>query len=157
MNLTEQVTALQSDVSRARGEHYRLVWVAGGTASERSALLHALAEAEDGAFIDVGKKLSTALIEVPAPLRTASVEDCFAACLGESPSAVTCLDHLEILFEPSLRVNPVALVKGASRHTVLVAAWPGDVAAGRIIFGSPDHPSFMDLSEPDIESMVHSI
>jgi len=155
MNLPEKVTELQADVARASGEHYRLVWVAGGTASERSALLRALAEAEDGAFIEVGKKLSTALIEVPAPLRTASVEDCFAACLGESPSVVTCLDHLEILFESSLRINPVTLVTGASRHALLVAAWPGMAHAGRLIFGSPDHPAYMERSKQDLEAIVH--
>ncbi len=56
MNLPEKVTELQADVARASGEHFRLVWVAGGTVSECSALLQALAEAEDGAFIEVGKK-----------------------------------------------------------------------------------------------------
>jgi len=157
MNLPEKVTELQANVARASGEHFRLVWVAGGTLSERSALLRALADAEGGAFIEVGKRLSTALIEVPAPLRTASVEDCFAACLGESTSAVTCLDHLEILFESGLRINPVTLIKSASRHVLIVAAWPGIVDADRLSFGSPDHPAYMELSKQDLEAIVHSI
>lgn len=157
MHLTEKVTEIQADVSRASGEHFRLVWVAGGTALERSALLRVLAEVEDGALIDVGKKLSTALIEIPVPLRTASVAECFAACMGESPSAVTCLDHLEILFEPSLRLNPVSLVQGASRRNVLVAAWPGLAETGRLTFGSIDHPAHMDISEQEIESIVHHL
>lgn len=157
MQLTEKVAELQANVARASCEHFRLVWLAGGTPSERSALLRGLAEAEDGAFVDVGNKLSSSLIEVPVPLRSASVEDCFAACLGESPSAVTCLDHLEILFEPSLQVNPVALIKGASRHAVLVASWPGTVSTGHLFFGASDHPSHMDISEHELESVVHLI
>ena len=155
MQLTEKVTDLQADVARASSEHFRLVWLVGGAISERSALLRRLADAEDGAFVDVGKKLSSSLIEVPVSLRSASVEDCFAACLGESPSAVTCLDHLEILFEPSLRVNPVALIKGASRHAVLVVSWPGTVSTGHLFFGASDHPSYMDISEHELESVVH--
>lgn len=155
MNTSEKITELQADVARASGEHFRLVWLAGGTPAERSALLRGLADAEDGAFVDVGNRLSSSLIEVPVSLRSASVEDCFAACLGESPSAVTCLDHLEILFEPSLRVNPVALVKGASRHAVLVVSWPGTTSPGQLFFGAADHPSHMDISEHELESVVH--
>lgn len=157
MQITEKTTELQADLARASGEHFRLVWIAGGTAAERSALLRALSDAENGRLIDVGKVLSTALIDVPLPLRTASVEDCFVACLGAPPAAVSCLNHLEILFDPSLRTNPVALVRGASRYAVIVAAWPGNVIANRLSFGSSDHPAYMELSEQDIGGIVHFI
>jgi hypothetical protein len=155
MQITDKVTELQADLGRASSEHYRLVWLAGGTDSERYALLRALAETEDGVFVEVGKKLSAALLEVPAPLRTASVEECFAACLGESSGFVACLNHLEILFDPSLRINPVTLVKRASRHALIVAAWPGSTKDGQLTFGSPDHPAFMEPSKQDLESIVH--
>jgi hypothetical protein len=155
MPYSDKIPELQADLARARSEHYRLVWLAGGTDSERSSLLRALAEAEDGVFVEVGKKLSAALLEVPAPLRTASVEECFAACLGESSCPVTCLNHLEILFESSLRINPVTLVKRASRHALIVAAWPGVVDGHGLTFGSPDHPTFMELTRQELESLVH--
>lgn len=157
MQITEKVTELQADLTRACGEHFRLVWVAGGTASERSALLRALSEAEDGVFVAVGKKLSAALIEIPGPFRTASVENCFATCIGESPIGVICLDHLEVLFEPSLRINPVALVQGASRNIPIVASWPGAVTGSRLTFGSPGHPGYKELSKQDLEAIVHII
>lgn len=155
MPYSDKIPELQADLARARSEHYRLVWLVGGTDSERSSILRALAEAEDGVFVEVGKKLSEALIEVPAPLRTASVEECFSACFGEPLPAVTCLDHLEILFEPSLRINPITLVKGASRHAVIVSAWPGMTKDGQLTFGSPDHPAYMEPSKQDLESLVH--
>lgn len=155
MDISYKVTKLQADLARARAEHFRLVWLAGGADSERSALLRALADAEDGIFVELGKKLSEALLEVPAPLRTASVEECFAACFGESSCPVTCLNHLEILFESSLRINPVTLVKRASRHALIVAAWPGLTKDGQLTFGSPDHPAFMEPSKQDLESLVH--
>jgi hypothetical protein len=157
MQLTEKVSELQSDLTRACGEHFRLVWVVGKTASERTALLRALSESKDGVFIDLGKKLSAALIEIPVPLRTASVENCFAACITESSKGVIFLDHLEVLFEPSLRINPVALVKGVSRNIPIVASWPGAVSGNRLTFGSPDHPGYKELSEQDLEAIVHII
>lgn len=157
MNLPEKIAELQADVARARGEHFRLVWLAGGSPSERSALLRAFAEAEDGVFVELGKKLSSSLLEVPVPLRTASVEECFAGCLAESPGDVTCLDHLEILFEPSLLINPVSLIKGTSRHALIVASWPGTVGQGCLLFGPPDHPTHLKVAERDLESIIHLI
>jgi len=157
MNLSEKVTQLQADVARARRAHFRLIWVAGGSPSERTAVLRATAEAENGVFVELGKKLSSLLLEVPVPLRTASVEECFSGCLAGSCGDVTCLDHLEILFEPSLLINPVSLIQGKSRHTILVAAWPGTVAQGYLLFGPPDHPAHLKVAERDLESIVHFI
>ncbi len=157
MDLSEKNTELQADVARARGEHFRLVWVAGGSSSERTALLRAMAEADGGVFVELGKTLSRALLEVPAPLRTASVEECFAACLGGSSYTCICLDHLEILFEPSLRINPLTLVKRASRHALIVAAWPGTAEDGHLIFGPTDHPAYMEPSKQDLEAIVYFI
>jgi hypothetical protein len=157
MNLSEKVAELQADVARARREHFRLVWVVGGGSWERTTLLRAFAEADDGEFVEVGKKLSGSLLEVPAPLRTASVEECFAAGLAESPDDVTCLDRLEILFEPSLRINPVSLIKGTSRHSVIVAAWPGTVGQGCLVFGPAEHPSHFRIADQELESIVHHI
>jgi hypothetical protein len=157
MQLTEKVIELQADLTRARREHFRLVWVAGGTASERSALLRALSDAENGVYIEVGKKLSTAMIDVPTPLRTASVEDCFSGCLGNVPFTVSCLDRLEVLFEPSLRINPIALIQGTSRNIPIVASWPGAVTGSHLIFGSPDHPTHMEISKQDLEAIVHTL
>lgn len=154
MCLSEQVTELQAQAARASVEHHRLVWVAGGSSLERSSLLKALAETEDGAFVEIGKILSSAIIEIPAPLRPASVEECFAAILSERPAPVVCLDHLEILFESSLRLNPVELIKGASRHRLLVASWPGTTQGNRFCFGPDDHPAHLELSEQDFDCRI---
>lgn len=148
---------LSSAIYRASRLHHRLVWIAGGTAVERTTLLNNLAKTQDGVCIEVGKCLSAALIDVPAPLRTVSVEECFQACFEKKTDSAICLNHLEILFEPTLQINPVALVKSASRHTLIVAAWPGDVHDGHLTFGTPDHSSFMELSEQDLEAIVYFI
>lgn len=155
MNLTERIAELQADVARARREHFKLVWVAGGTAPARSILLRGLADAEDGICVEVGRILSEALIEIPAPLRTASMDQCFAGCIAAPSGALTCLDHLEILFEPSLKINPVQLVRSASRHALLVASWPGRAESNRLVFGPPDHPARTQVAHRDLESILH--
>ena len=155
MNIPEKVAELQALVARARGDHFRLVWLVGGSSPERTALLRAFAETDGAVFVELGKKLSGSLLVVPIPLRSASVEECFAVCLAETPEEVTCLDHLEILFEPTLRINPVSLIKGASRRAVILAAWPGTSGQGCLLYGLPDHPAHVRIPALDLESIIY--
>ena len=157
MNFSEKMIELQNDLARARGEHFKLVWLVGGSSSERTDLSRALSEAEDGVFVALGKKLSGALLEVPIPLRTAAVEECFTECLATSRGQVTCIDNLEILFESSLKINPVSLIKGKSRHRLIVASWPGTHEHGHLVFAPSDHPAHTKIAEGDLESLIHSL
>ena len=149
--LSHRVADLGEICLRADRAHFRMVWVVGGTAAERSALLRGFAEATAGELIELGKGLSAALIDVSASLRAASVEDCFARLLEDRPGPILCLDHLEILFEPSLRLNPVELLKNSSRHRLLVASWPGTIQGDRITFGPEEHPAHRKYFHQEME------
>ena len=157
MNFSDKVSEIEAHIARARDQHFRLVWLTGASPRLRSDLLRSVAEAQKGVFLELGRELSSLMLDIPVPLRPASVEECFAGCLAASPEMVTCLDHLDILFEPSLRVNPVSLVKCASRHTPIVASWPGKFREGCLSYGPSDHPAHFLIAERDIESTILTI
>ena len=157
MPASRQEALLSAKIARARDEHFRLVWVAGGLSMARTSLLQETAWQENGRYVDVGRALSSALLDLSPALRPASVEECFSACLAPASSGPTCLDHLDILFEPSLKVNPITLVQHASRHTLLVASWPGSVSDDVLCFGPADHPAHLEISQRDLESILHLI
>ena len=50
-------------------------------------------------MLDVGQALSRALLDVPASLRAASVEEYFSDLLDSADGSPVCLDRLEILFD----------------------------------------------------------
>jgi len=150
----EVVGDLQELSKNVRSAHFRLVWLVGGSTVERSALLRRFADAESIPCLDVGRELSSALIELPASFRPASVEDCFSAMLDDQRETTICLDHLEILFEPSLRLQPVELVRNASRHHTLIASWPGVDEGNALVFGSADHPAHQRMPKLMLESPV---
>jgi len=154
---TQHIVGLRSALKTARREHFRIIWVVGGSASERSAVIRVVADAEDGAVLDVGRLLSAALIEVPSPHRAVSVDDAFSDMLSNGGKEVLCLDHLEILFETSLMLQPIDLVKNASRRFLLVASWPGTFAQDSLVFGPEDHPAHLKTPCRDLECLIHSI
>ena len=149
--LAYRVADLGEICSRLEGAHYRLVWVVGGTSSARSALLREFVASGGNKLLELGKELSAALIDVAASLRAASIEDCFSELLDRSPASILCLDHLEILFETSLRLNPVELLKNSSRHRPLVASWPGSAQGDRIAFAPEEHPSHRKYFRQEME------
>ena len=154
---TLHVAGLRAALLTARREHFRIIWVVGGSASERSAVIRAVADAEDGAVLDVGRLLSAALIEIPSPHRAVSVDDAFSDMLSSGGKEVLCLDHLEILFETSLMLQPIDLVKNASRRFLLVASWPGTLTQDSLAFGQEDHPAHLKIPRQDLECLIHAI
>ena len=146
--ICDQVTSVQQ-------AHFRLIWLAGGTPSQRSRMLEAVAKRLSCQLLPVGRRMAAGLLEVPPRLRPISTEEVFQDLLLDAGSNTICLDHLEMLFDPSLQLNAVDLVQNASRRFILIASWPGGVHNQALAFGPEDHPahkkvSFEDLAAPII-------
>jgi hypothetical protein len=135
----ELFSELNSLLSKVSAHHYRLLWLAGGAANDRSQVLQFYSEDLTPTPINVGLELSRALIDTPPAQRAATALDLFSELLADK--SVIILDRLEILFESSLLLNPLDLVKTASRHRVIIASWPGDILDGAFRFGPDGHPS----------------
>ena len=61
--------------------------------------------------------------------------------LGEYGSPVL-LCHIEILFDPGFRQDPLRLLQQLSRGRTIVAAWNGAVEGGFLTYGEPGHREY---------------
>ena len=57
---------------------------------------------------------------------------------NRSPGPVVCAD-VDLLFHPSLNLDPLVLFRQASRHTKLVVMWPGTYSKGVLSYAVPEH------------------
>jgi hypothetical protein len=55
---------------------------------------------------------------------------------------VVLLDNIEILFDPSLKQDPLRLLQGLSRNKTIIAAWNGSFVNGYITYAKPDHSEY---------------
>lgn len=60
------------------------------------------------------------------------------------------LDNLEILFEPSLQLNPLDLIKRLAHQQPVVAVWPGELRGERLIYADRSHPEHHDYSRDGV-------
>ncbi|MEJ7632864.1 MAG: BREX-3 system P-loop-containing protein BrxF [Rubrobacteraceae bacterium] len=100
--------------------------------------------------VNVGEKLGEELLEVPARRRPLKVAGLLEDLLDDAEDDGVLLDHIEILFEESLKVEPLTLLRSVSRRRLVVVMWSGEVEAGNLVYGVPGHPEYRSYSARDV-------
>ena len=62
--------------------------------------------------------------------------------VGASAADVILLDNIEVLFDVSLKQDPLRLLQGLSRNKTVVAAWSGSIDGEHMVYATPDHPEY---------------
>lgn len=52
--------------------------------------------------------------------------------------------EIEALFAPQMNIDVVALLRQMAQRGVLVVAWPGQIAHGRVSYSRPGRADYMD-------------
>jgi predicted ATPase len=125
--------------------HNKLVLVVGPPRSGKSALLRALAERRNATPLNIGLTLGKQLLEFPQAQRSLRVSQVLRELAQEYSSAnILILDNPEILFDRSLGLDPLALLKQLSKSVRVVAAWPGEIRTGRLTYAMIGHPEYQE-------------
>jgi len=64
------------------------------------------------------------------------------------------LDHIDILFSPTLQLDAVALLNSLSRNKTVVATWQGEVKDGKVLHAEEWHPEYQSHSIDDIRAIT---
>jgi chromosomal replication initiation ATPase DnaA len=158
--MPSEATNLQEAIRHAAGQYFRLVLLVGPPGSGKTALLQAVAEENSFPLLNINLELSKRMLELTRSQRARQVESLFKDVIASAQGDVVLLDNLEILFDPSLEVEPLRLLQVASRNRTLVVTWNGHDRDGTLTYAEPGHPEYarfkpveailvtMDLSEP---------
>jgi len=82
------------------------------------------------------------MLDLTERQRTLQLPRLLAEILTLSTTEVILLDNIEILFDVSLKQDPLRLLQGLSRNKTLVVAWSGSINKGHMIYATPDHPEY---------------
>lgn len=102
--------------------------------------------------INVSLALSQRLLGVALPHRQIQSPSILADVLaGEEPAL---LYDLELLFELALQLDPLRVMRAASRSRLLLALWPGTLEDGNLTYAEPDHPQHRQYRPDDLEGLL---
>jgi hypothetical protein len=127
----------------------KLILLVGNGGKTR--LLRALGERLDAAPFNVGVKLGHRLAATPVSERGFSTNELLReitdSARGDAPLL---LDNLEVLFEPSLKINPLDFIKRLAHLRRVVAVWPGEMRDDRLVYANMGHPEHRDYPRDGI-------
>lgn len=129
-------------MAQVHSQRHRLVLILGDSGAGKTPCLREVAELIRGRTVhNVGLDLSRQLLELPEVERPLRVRERFEELVTDAGDPVL-LDNLEVLFQRSLRQQPLLLLESVSRARTVVAAWRGSVSDGKLQYAVPGHPEF---------------
>ncbi len=63
-------------------------------------------------------------------------------------------EHIELLFEPSLELQPLTLLKQISRSAVIVVLWPGHINNHQLTYAQPMHLEYQHYDSDDLNEIL---
>jgi hypothetical protein len=139
---------IKRSVLAAEGRYYRLVLLVGATGSGKSAVLLSIAEELGISVINVNLSLSRELLELTAKQRSLRLPG-ILDCMAEDSTSLLVMDDLEILFDKSLKQDPLRLLQGISRNRTVIASWNGTYTEGRLLYAELGHHEYRSYDAVD--------
>ena len=100
--------------------------------------------------IAVNTRLSQMLLDVAPRRRPAIAPKVFGDILQAfAPGPVLC-QEIELLFEPTLKLDPLRLFRDQSRHTTTAVLWPGSYVDGILTYAVPEHAHYQTWVRPEL-------
>lgn len=120
--------------------YYRLIFIVGPIGSGKTAILQDLGNRIEAPILNVNLELSRRMLDMAEKQRSQRLPQPLRDMLANSPGDTAILDNLEILFDISLKQDPLRLLQGISRNRTVIASWSGSVEDEHLVYAAPGHP-----------------
>ena len=143
------IDELQRKISDTASLNSKLILLIGPPRSGKTALLGQLSDRMKAQVLNVGLALGRDLLALPRTRRHLQVSELFKALADTATSqGLLLVDNIELLFDRTLRVGALNLLRSQARVRPVVAVWPGDLRENRLSYAVSGHPEYQDHS-PD--------
>ena len=137
--LIDQILQKTSEVKEL---YYRLVLVVAVPGNGELTELKSIAEQTDMGLVNVNLELSRRLLTLTARQRSLKVAALLNDIVAAVDSELVLLYHINLLFDPALRQDPLRLLQTLSRRKTIVAVWDGQIQGQHLTYAEPDHPEY---------------
>jgi hypothetical protein len=129
-------------IAQAADLYHRLVMLVAPAGAGKTAALRTVHERIAAPLVNVNLELSRQLLDLTSRQRTLQLPHLLSNIVAVSAAEVTLLDNIEILFDITLKQDPLRLLQGLSRNRTVVAAWNGSVEGDHLVYAAPGHPEY---------------
>jgi len=137
-------------IAQADDLYHRLVLVVAPAGAGKTSALQEVKARTGAPICSVNLELSRRMLDLTERQRSLQAPRLLDEIVGQADSDPVLLDNLEILFDASLKLDPLRLLQGLSRNRTVVATWNGSIERNHITYAEPEHPEYRRYSVRDI-------
>ena len=102
------------------------------------------------AHLNVSKGLSSSLMTVSASARSRITQEWLMDSMAAFQNGPVLCTNPDLLFDPSLEIDPLALFRQAARIIPLIVMWPGEYLTHILSYAVPEHHHYRTwkISDP---------
>ncbi len=131
--------------------HSKLILIIGPPLAGKTALLQAFGEHVGAKHLNVGSELGLRLTTIPVKQRHLEAGNILRELINTHANGdLVLLDNVELLFDRSLQLNPLELLKKHAASRRIVAVWPGEIQKTgnepRLTYADLGHPEHQDYA-----------
>ncbi len=129
-------------IGQAAELYHRLIMLVAPAGAGKTAALQDVHERTMAPLVNVNLELSRRMLDLTARQRALLLPRLLAEIVGASAADVVLLDNIEVLFDVSLKQDPLRLLQALSRNKTVVVAWSGSFDDEHVVYATPDHPEY---------------
>lgn len=129
-------------IGQAAELYHRLVMLVAPPGAGKTAALQDVHERTAAPLVNVNLELSRRLLDLTERQRALQLPRLLGEIVSATEDDVILLDNVEVLFDVSLKQDPLRLLQALSRNKTVVVAWSGAIDGGYIVYATPNHPEY---------------
>lgn len=122
--------------------YHRLVVLVGPVGAGKTAALRDVHARTSSPVVNVNLELSRCMLDLTQRQRALQLPRLLAEIVDASTDNVVLLDNVEVIFDVSLKQDPLRLLQGLSRNRTVVVAWGGSIDGEHLVYATPEHPEY---------------
>lgn len=146
--MTEILDKLRSSFESIETQYHRLIILVNCEDAGKQDVLSMVNSDPEVKPLNLNLELSSRLLEFSIKQRPLKVAEIMEDLIKAMPSPIL-LDKLDILFDPSLQTDPLALLQSLSRSKTIIAFWSGSLKDNKLYYAEPGYPEYRSYSVQD--------
>jgi len=130
------------EIDQAATLYHRLILVVAPTGSGKTSAFLDVQKQTGAPVFNVNLELSRLMLELTERQRSLQIPRLLSEIASGSKADMVLLDNIEMLFDVTLKQDPLRLLQGLSRNMTVVVAWNGIVDGNYLVYAKPDHPEY---------------
>ena len=154
MALPEMLLHLEQLATEIGALHCKLILLVGAPHTGKTALLAAFAEHVEARTFNVGSTLGRRLAAIPHRQRPLQAGTELRELADEHVKGdLLLMDNIELLFDTTLQLNPLDLLKRHAHSRRVVVVWPGELREGRLAYAGMGHSEHRDYATDGVVAL----